>query len=255
MQIDKTKVQQRFAKAKYSYSEQAVAQQQICQHLFELIQQHCPTHLKRIFEIGCGSGNLSRLLLQQLQVDQYIVNDIYPAVMEFFKHDAKVEFCLGDAESIVYPKQLSAIVSSSALQWMQNLPDVFAKIHQALQSQGWFCFSIFGEDNLKEIKALTGQGLEYHSAEQLKHLLQQQGFDVLHCEQHTIQLMFSHPLRVLKHLKATGVTANTQNFVWTKQRLQQFYQDYAQFSQQVEKNDVYYSLTYHPIYIIARRIA
>ncbi|MEB3767513.1 malonyl-ACP O-methyltransferase BioC [Acinetobacter sp. MD2] len=254
MQIDKRKVQQRFAKAKYSYSEQAVAQQQICQYLSVLIQQHCPVALKRVFEIGCGSGNLTHLLLPQLQVDQYIVNDLYPAVMEFFKHDANVDFCLGDAETIVYPKQLTAIVSSSALQWMNNLSDVFAKIQHALQLQGWFCFSIFGPDNLKEIKALTGQGLDYHSAEQLTEMLEQQGFEVLHCEEQQIELMFSHPLRVLKHLKATGVTANSHHFVWTKQRLQQFYHDYAEFSQSSDQDNTYYRLTYHPIYIIARRI-
>ncbi|MEB3753944.1 malonyl-ACP O-methyltransferase BioC [Acinetobacter sp. MD2(2019)] len=253
MHIDKSKVQQRFARAKYSYTEQAIAQQQICQHLSALIQQYCPTPLKKVFEIGCGSGNLTHLLLPQLQIEQYIVNDLYPAVMEFFKHDANVDFCLGDAETIVYPKQLTAIVSSSALQWMQDLNHVFAKIHQALHSQGWFCFSIFGPENLKEIKALTGQGLSYHSAEQITTLLQQQGFEVLHTEQHSIQLMFSHPLRVLKHLKATGVTASSHHFVWTKQRLKQFDQDYAQFSQINDQGVSYYPLTYHPIYIIARR--
>ncbi|MFT4021062.1 MAG: malonyl-ACP O-methyltransferase BioC [Acinetobacter sp.] len=255
-QIDKRKVQQRFAKAKNSYADQAIAQQQICQQLALLIQQYCPEQLESVLEIGCGSGNLTRYIRQQQQIQRYILNDIYPDVMEFFpnhENEQHYEFCLGDAEKIAFPPDLTAVFSSSALQWMQDLSAVFHKIHRVLQSQGWLCFSIFGPENLKEIKALTGQGLDYLSATQLQNLLQQQGFDVLHCQSQIIPLTFSHPLQVLKHLKATGVTANPQDFVWTKQRLQQFYLDYAQFSHKDGQENPQYTLTYHPIYVIARK--
>ena len=42
------------------------------------------------------------------------------------------------------------------------------------------------------------------------------------------QLYFDSPKAVLQHLKATGVTATAQHR-WTKQSLQQFYQDYDRF--------------------------
>ena len=108
------------AKARETYTLQAVAQQQICEHLAQLMQQFCPEQLPRIFEIGCGSGTLTHLLQQQFAVQRYVVNDLYAEVMEFFP-EQQVEFCIGDAEKIAFPNQLSAVVSSSALQWMQDL--------------------------------------------------------------------------------------------------------------------------------------
>ena len=65
-------------------------------------------------------------------------------------------------------------------------------------------------------------------------------------------MQFETPKAVLKHLKATGVTgASVQQQRWTKQSLTEFYQRYQQF--QLENQQ--YSLTYHPIYCIARRTA
>ncbi|MGP4846248.1 hypothetical protein ACTXGQ_19130, partial [Marinobacter sp. 1Y8] len=58
------------------------------------------------------------------------------------------------------------------------------------------------------------------------------------------ELPFSTPYAILKHMKLTGVSTNqtqvksddTQTFIWTKSRLQQFESDYwQQFS---EKNDI-----------------
>ena len=95
---------------------------------------------------------------------------------------------------------------------------------------------------------MTGQGLSYSSLDELKQQLEQNGFEVLLIESDFQYLYFEHPKAVLQHLKATGVTATSQNYRWAKQSLQQFYIDYEQF-----RDDHGYRLTYHPIYVIARR--
>ena len=97
---------------------------------------------------------------------------------------------------------------------------------------------------------MTGQGLNYISLEFLKRQLEQQNFEVLFIEQEVKQIYFDHPKSVLQHLKATGVTATAKSHRWTKQSLQQFYSDYQQFY-----DEQGFRLTYHPIYVIARRIA
>lgn len=247
MKIDKAHVQQRFIKAKQSYTEHAVAQQKICLYLFDLIQKICPKKMKQVFEVGCGSGNLTHLLQHRFDIAHYIINDLYPEVMDFIPQP--VTLYLGDAEEIDFPQYNNMVVSSSALQWMQNLEQVFQKIQHSISLQGWLCFSIFGQDNLKEIKALTGQGLKYPSKNELCILLEKNGFEVLHHEEQHIVLDFLHPHDVLKHLKATGVTATSSDFRWTKKSLQDFYSGYEEFSLDNQR----YPITYHPIYIIARR--
>lgn len=253
-QIDKSRVALRFAQAGQSYTEHAIAQKQICQYLMQLMLDHLPTrHQARVFEIGCGSGNLSHLLLQNLQIDQLILNDIYADVQRHFPQLQQIDWRIGDIEQLELPTQLNLVTSSSALQWMTDLRAVFNKIACALVQDGFFCFSIFGQKNLKEIKALTGQGLEYHTLPELEHVLGQSGFDVLHLSEQIKTLHFSHPKQVLQHLKATGVTATSTSHRWTKHSLQQFYHDYQQFSETDQQGQTQYLLSYHPIYCIARR--
>jgi len=246
--LNKDLVAQRFAKAGQSYSEQAIVQKQICQNLTRLLQQFCPRMMPRVFEIGCGSGNLTRLITASFQIEELILNDLYADVQQHFNSHESWKWLIGDVEALDFPQQLDMIVSGSALQWMQDLPRLLERCDEALVDQGWLCFSTFGSKNLLEIKELTGQGLSYWSVENWNRALTQAGFEILHLSESETQLYFDSPKAVLQHLKATGVTATAQHR-WTKQTLQQFYQDYDRF-----KHAEGYSLTYHPIYCIARRV-
>ena len=267
--IDKSQVALRFAQAGQSYTEHAVIQKQIAQHLFDLISEYCPDlfnnqfsnqcldPLLNFFEIGCGSGNLSHLLLENLQFKRLILNDLYSEIQQHFQTNSNLEYLIGDIEQLEFPKYLDLIASSSALQWITNLEAIFQKVFlslsQSLSPQAYFCFSTFGQQNLQEIKALTAQGLDYLSIENIQHLLEKNGFEILHISEQIAHLNFQHPKQVLQHLKATGVTATASNFRWTKQTLADFYQDYQQFSLSDEAGQQQYPLTYHPIYCIARR--
>jgi len=262
LNIDKSQVAQRFAQAGQSYTEHAVIQKQIAQHLFDLIQQYCPELFENavgnVLEIGCGSGNLSHLLFENVQIHHLVLNDLYTDIQQHFPSDSKIEYLIGDIEQLEFPQYLDLITSSSALQWVQDLDGIFQKafdsLNQGLNSQAYFCFSTFGQQNLQEIKTLTGQGLEYLSLETIQEKLKHNGFEVVYLSEKTEQLNFLHPQAILQHLKFTGVTATASKFRWTKQSLQQFYLDYSQFSNVDGNNQVSYQLTYHPIFCIARRV-
>ena len=255
LEIDKAQVALRFAQAGQSYSEHAVVQKQIARQLFNLIQCYATkTQFEWVFEIGCGSGNLSHLLLKDFQIQHYLLNDLYAEVQQHFQGYSNIDWLLGDIEQLVFPAHLELIVSTSALQWMTNLAAVFQKANDSLLPHGLFCFSTFGERNLQEIKTLTGLGLDYVNLDQLREKLQNQGFEVLHLSEHIEYLDFATPKQVLQHLKATGVTATASSFRWTKHSLERFYQDYQQFSQLDTSGQIHYRLSYHPIYCIARRM-
>lgn len=250
MSINKALVAQRFAKAGQSYVEHAVVQKQISAQLFEYLKMYCPQSLNSVLEIGCGSGNLTHLFESYFQVGQLFLNDLYADVDQHFLNLKHVNWLIGDIEQLTLPPSLDAVISSSALQWMIDLPTLLQQIHVALKPNAYFGFSSFGPDNLTEIKQLTEQGLNYVGLESLKRQLEQQGFEILLIQQDHKQVYFDHPKSVLQHLKATGVTATAQSHRWTKQSLQQFYLDYQQFYDMQG-----FRLTYHPIYVIARRAA
>ena len=229
MSINKVLVAQRFAKAGKSYVEHAVVQKQISAQLFEYLKAYCPETFDSVLEIGCGSGNLTYLFQKHFQFDQLFLNDLYEDVDQHFSTIQNIAWLIGDIEQLELPSELDAMISSSALQWMTDLPALLQRIHDALKPKGYLGFSTFGENNLIEIKQLTGQGLNYYSLEALQQQLQENGFEILLIQQAYKQAYFDHPKSVLQHLKATGVTATATSHRWTKQSLQQFYSDYQQF--------------------------
>lgn len=258
IEIDKSQVALRFAQAGQSYSKHAVVQKQIAQQLFDLIVKYAFPPFDGVLEIGCGSGNLSHLLIENLNINHLVLNDLYANVQQHFSENKNIQWLMGDIEQLEFPQGLDLITSSSALQWIDDLDAVFQKVFESLKAHAYFCFSTFGPQNLQEIKSLTGQGLDYLSLENIQEKLYSHNFEILHISEQINQLDFQHPKQILQHLKATGVTATASNFRWTKQSLANFYQAYQQFCKPqllspAQPDHPLYPLTYHPIYCIARR--
>ncbi|WP_445115048.1 malonyl-ACP O-methyltransferase BioC [Acinetobacter sp. WZC-1] len=255
--INKSRVALRFSQAGHSYARHAIVQKQIVHHVLHLMHACLPqAAFERVFEIGCGSGNLTRLIQHDFQISRLILNDLYDGVQQHFPADQQLQWWMGDIEQLTFPEQLNMIVSSSALQWMTRLEEIFRKSAAALTEGGYLCFSTFGPQNLREIKTLTGQGLDYDDIESIREQLIRQGFETLHLSEQIETLTFEHPQQILQHLKATGVTATAGGYRWTRQGLEQFYQAYAQFLQSdasAPHAHLRYPLSYHPIYCIARR--
>lgn len=248
---------------------------------------------RHIVEFGCGTGSYSRLLLHTLQPETLLLNDLCPEMEECIhelltpessdsgpghslssdsgfdpnlglEHSSGfgsslaptpplVRFCPGDAEALDFPEATDLITSCSTLQWFNDPAAFFLRCHHALAPDGLFAFSTFGPRNMHEIRQLTGNGLDYLLLEELLALLSPH-FDILLAEEEIVPLPFSTPHEVLKHLKQTGVTG-TEKKIWTRGRLQTFSEAYVRQFGNAGHNSTEGSvtLTYHPIYVIAKR--
>lgn len=246
--MDKQLIAERFAKARDTYIHEARVQQQVVEKMIRLLPDEDFHH---IVEFGCGTGYYSKLLLQQVAPKTLLLNDICPEMEECLENLLKqeaVSFISGDAETLDFPREQDLITSCSTLQWFCNPKQFFARCHSFLKDDGYVAFSTFGCQNMKEITALTGHGLDYLSLRELEELLSTH-FQIVYSEEEVVSLSFPTPLDALQHLKQTGVTG-TEKKVWTKGRLLSFCNDYIlQFTQE----DGTVGLTYHPIYIIAKK--
>ena len=248
--MDKQLIAARFAKARNTYTREARVQQQVAEKMMQLIKEPY-TRFRRVVEFGCGTGSYSRILLHTLQPEALLLNDLCREMEECVKElcdGTTVQFVPGDAEAIDFPGETDLITSCSTLQWFNDPGAFFTRCHQALVADGLLAFSTFGATNMHEIRQLTRHGLDYLSVEELQALLSP-GFDILHAEEEVISLPFPTPQAVLKHLKQTGVTG-TEKRMWTRSRLQSFCKEYTTRFSDAAGN---VSLTYHPIYIIARK--
>lgn len=249
--IDKELVARRFAQARDTYDRAANVQRQVAEKMIGLIPAAPYRHL---VEIGCGTGIYSRLLCRTFHPETLHLNDLCSEMKECVadlchtNNGTQVCFEAGDAEQWTFPAHTDLITSCSTLQWFCRPADFFARCHEALEPGGVLTFSTFGSENLREIRQLTGNGLQYIPLHDLQELLSPY-FEVLHAEEEIVSLPFDSPLDVLKHLKQTGVSG-TEKRMWTRSRLAAFCNEYTRLFADPQQR---VSLTYHPIYVVARK--
>ena len=252
MRVNKDRVRLRFARAAETYDQQAVVQLKVARQLLQLLEKYTSRPPEKILEIGCCTGLLTERLFQQYQkMTTFYVNDLVPdfqtSVSKRLGNDPRFVYLPGDIEQLTIPENLDLVISSSTLHWLEDLPGMLRKLEHSMIPGGTFCFSIYGTDNLREVRELTGVGLDYYSITELQSLVTEH-FDILACSEEKITLHFSDPLAMLNHLRQTGVNAIDQG-QWTKTRLNHFLKEYGEkFS---EGDNVV--LTYHPIFFIARK--
>ena len=242
-------IQNRFSRALTSYDEHAEAQQRICKHLIEQLIHTGGRRYRRLLEIGCGTGGFTRLLKSHCVIDEWIINDLCEGCRDkisplFAGH--LPHFMPGDAEEIQPKGKFDLIASASVFQWMKNPEQFFKRLASWLVPGGILAFNTFASGNMQEIKELTGKGLTYPTRQQLINWLSDE-FELCYMAEESILLHFKTPLHVLKHLKATGVTA-TGNGIWTRSMQDLFCRQYVKL---YSTSDNQVQLTYQPLYVVA----
>lgn len=250
---DKKLIAQRFGRYFKTYHSQATVQEHVALQLVKTLKTLNLLSKSHVLEIGCGTGYLTEALLQVADINKWSLNDIcHDALqsMSYLMNQYQVhafDLLEGDAETIALPMGLDMVVSTSTVQWFQNFELFVNKVSSALNQNGIFAFSTFGEKNYQEIKTLTGVGLDYLTLEKLKTTIGTT-FDLICAESWIDTLTFESPMAVLKHIKQTGVNGIQQPFQG-KQWLVDFttaYQNLFTIGDKVR-------LTYHPILIIAKK--
>ncbi len=256
--INKKLIEQRFAASAKSYDHYALAQKQVYADLTELLESLGQRHYNKVLEIGCGTAGLSKYLDERFEVSSWTLNDLGRKMFDKGAFNQPrfaeaIHFIEGDAERVDLGQGYDLVVSSSAIQWFHEPKAFLSSLLPRLIEGGVLLISSFGKDNLHEMKSLTERGLSYHSKEEYADFLKEAGYEILACQEEYVPLYFASAREVLRHLKHTGVTAlggNGQTNFWTKTKLADFEQAYKQ---NFSNEEGFVSLTYQPIYLLARK--
>ncbi len=242
--IDKSLVKKRFKKSLKTYDENAIVQKKMAKELINLLPKK---EYNKIFEIGCATGILTKEIADKLIFSELYLNDIVEESKKYVQEIYKeCNFIAGDIENINLNKKYNLIISNACLQWCSNIEDTLSKLINALDDDGILAISIFGEDNLKEIKSIFNIGKEISSISSMENFLNTQ--KIIIKKEDKIKIDFETPMEVLKHLKYTGTNA-IKEIKLTKTKLKDFEQKYKE--NYTQNNKVY--LTYNPIYIICTK--
>lgn len=251
---NKNYIEQRFTRSLHTYQQHATVQLSIAQKLNDQIKHLFFQKPPAVLEIGCGTGLLTNEFLSHHRPEIFYINDIAIDVMAavapvFEKHAfPDWQFIMGDAENIHFPDHLDLVISTSSVQWFADMEKFIEKIYRILNEDGYFAFSTYGIDNFKEMKDVAGIGLQYFTITDLLQMLHKY-FSILHIAEERQVLHFSNPVKVLQHIKYTGVNSIHKQF-WTKGKLKDFENSYIQ-KYATPENEV--KLTYHPIYVVLQK--
>ncbi|MDD5728855.1 MAG: malonyl-ACP O-methyltransferase BioC [Victivallales bacterium] len=246
MKVDKELIRQRFARSLKTYTEHALIQRAMSERLLFELTTIAGNSFDRIFEIGCGSGLITRQIGRLFKYRKYYLNDLVDECGTLCEKYPDTLFIGGDIEHISpLPCNLDLVISNATFQWLDHLPQVLKKFAGIINPGGVLAFSTFGPENAREIGGITGRTLNYLPAGKLKSAVEKY-FEISCYHENIRRIHFEHPLTVLHHMQKTGVTALSRE-KWTKTDLQNFISRYIE----QHKTNCGVTLTYHPIIIIA----
>ena len=235
--IDKNLVHKRFAKNLENYNENAKIQKRMAERLLTFVRNRSS---KKILEIGCGTGFLTKLISENIEFEKFIAIDIVEECETYIKNiDARITFTPADIEEFIKnnTEKFDLIISNASLQWVNDFEGVVNTLKDFLNTNGELVFSTFGNENFREIYHIVGATLNYYSLNELS-----RKFSNALIEPEIHIMAFDSPKDVLRHLQLTGVNG-VESTAWTKKDLIKFENGYKNLCSSRP------TLTYNPIYI------
>jgi malonyl-CoA O-methyltransferase len=151
--MDKEKISSNFSKSAKHYDKYADLQLSVAKKLFALLKDR--QDLAKILDVGCGTGALVEMLLNEYPRSEIFGVDIAEGMVEVASKKIKgekVRFLRADAEHLPFKLQeFDLVVSSLSLQWM-DAQGIFEQVSRVLKQGGDFYFSTFGPATLEELK-------------------------------------------------------------------------------------------------------
>ena len=214
--IDKTLVAERFNAARPSYDDNAEPQKLIADYLANQLADKDTRAIlgdarATVLEIGCGTGLLSRRVLDMHPAARLAYWDIAADAPDGIDPAA---YTACDAETRiadVAEASLDMILSASTMQWF-NSPERFVeRALRALRPGGMLVLSTFGSRNMHETAEASGVGLRLADAAVWREAIAAMpDAEPVALQQVEMQCRFADAMHALRHLSRTGVNAITR---------------------------------------------
>lgn len=257
------KVQQSFQRSLTSYDQHAYVQAVVAENLHDflllaLAQENSDLALNNVLELGCGTGFLTKKIVNTFDVNFFTANDLLSACETLVADSlsnmvSDWQFLAGDVELLSFPENLDLVCSSSVLQWVRDVPNLLDRLGTNMNTGAWLALSSFGPNHFSELRDVQHQLqqeyalLNYVSESQWSKLLSEH-FEVKFIKTERRTQWFDSVEALLQHLRKTGVNGNARQ-QWSQVKMQEFQVMYEKLYAKDNKTP----LSYEPIYIVARK--
>lgn len=152
--IDTTLLRSAFDRAATHYDEAAVLQREVGRRLLERLDLVRLTP-GLVLDVGAGTGRATAALARRYPDARVVALDISLGMLRAARarHSRGWVMC-ADAHRLPLPNaSVDLVFSNLALQWCNDLGQVFGELRRVLRPGGLLTFSSFGPDTLNELRA------------------------------------------------------------------------------------------------------
>ncbi len=265
--MNKQLVARRFNRSVTTYQQYASVQKEMAVYLMETLP--AVGKVRRILEIGCGTGYLTRLLASHYHSAEIIAMDIAEKMVakaRELNNSPRVRFLVGDAEEAENLQQIAPvdlIVSNATIQWLATPERTVSAWHDLLRTGGWLVASTFGPHTFKELRKTfalvesdhhlppSQHALSMKTKKEWHQILTSGGFHDQKLEECLRPFVYENCRAFFRSIKATGANYSESSLAWSKERalLLEVINRYDQMFQ----TDEGVIATYHLLYLHARK--
>ena len=153
--IDRLKVQGSFHRQAGDYDDHAVVQKRVVERLIDLLQSQ-GVEPARLLDVGAGTGRLLAELRKLYPAALAVGADLALGMCRRASANLAgvgVQLVNADAERLPFASNsFDLVLSSSTFQWLSTLDAAFCEARRVLMPGGGFCFALFGERTLFELR-------------------------------------------------------------------------------------------------------
>jgi len=180
--------------------------------------------VRRVLEIGCGTGLLTSFLLERLSCESLVALDLSEGMLaqarlNLDQNSPPVRLVLADGEELpLAPGSFDLAASSTAFQWLNDLEQTLAGIRSVLSPGGRLVFASLVRGTYRELReafrtaagqfgirlAASRYGPALPGAAEISGMLERLGFAGLSLKQQTKLEYFPSARDFLRSIKARG---------------------------------------------------
>ena len=240
--LDRVRLRAAFERASAGYEAAAGLQARVATELLERLTafDFAP---RVVLDLGAGTGRVTRELKRRYPRALVIALDLSPGMLREARRNQRLlrRFARLCADALRLPLRAASVdlvFSSLVLQWCEPLEQALAEVRRVMKPDGFFAFSTFGPDTLKELRAAWAQAdglthvnrfLDLHD---VGDALTRSGLAEPVLDVDRIELAYPDALTLMRDLKAIGAhnaTVGRPRTLSGKARLKRMTEAYEAF--------------------------
>lgn len=167
--FDHRQVRRAFSRAAPGYDQAAALQREVGARLMETLDYLADRVPQMVADIGCGPGHAAIAMQQRWPKAQVVAIDLALPMLQQARRNAgggrpaflpaflpfprRPEAVCADARALpLRDNSVDVLFSNLCLQWVEDLPAVFAGFRRVLKADGLLVLSTFGPDTLFELR-------------------------------------------------------------------------------------------------------